>query len=85
MGNMAFNFIEKTEIFLSIDRICYRSDFFSTFDNYGNLSLCQDNDFSDYANKGSKEWKNIENYLMILIKFHFEMVHNRKEDILSTL
>lgn len=55
MGNMAFNFIEKTEIFLSIDRICYRSDFFSTFDNYGNLSLCQDNDFSDYANKGTKE------------------------------
>lgn len=43
------------EIFLSIDGICDRSDFFSMFDNYGNLSLCQDNDFSDYANKGMKE------------------------------
>lgn len=55
IGNTAFNLNTKNEIFLSIDGICDRSDFFSTFDNYGNLSLCQDNDFSDYANKGMKE------------------------------
>lgn len=35
--------------------------------------------------KERKNKKNIENYLMILIKFLLEMVHNRKEDILSTL
>lgn len=40
IGNIVFNLNIKNEIFLSIDGICDRFDFFLTFDNYGNLLLC---------------------------------------------